>query len=142
MQRVAETSAGHLDRIGRMGRALGVGLLACTQRAEAGVIGGALRSLFAYRFSLASLDVSSYKMALGLSEGVDLAHLSAGLSIDRPGQGLWLDPSHPTVRVARVAWWDDAMVEHAISRGARFMVEPGQLIEWAAQDATALAGAA
>lgn len=135
IQAQAETAAGHLDRIGRLGRALGIGLLACTQRGEASVVGGSLRSLFAYRFSLAALDVGSHRMALGLADGVDLAHLTSGLSIDRPGCGLWLDPSHPTVRVARVAWWSDVTVAGLMHDHANFTVPLAQLVQWVAEDA-------
>lgn len=135
VQAVAQTAAGHLDRIGRLGRALGIGLVACTQRAEASVVGGSLRSLFAYRFAMASLDISSYRMALGVTDGVDLDHLIAGLSIDRPGCGLFLDPKHPTIRVARVAWWSDPHVAGLMLDHAHLTVPLAQLLESAAADA-------
>ncbi|MEA3218345.1 MAG: hypothetical protein QOJ19_4501 [Acidimicrobiia bacterium] len=113
----------------------GVGLVACTQRAEAAVIGGALRALSLIRFALASLDLSSYRMALGITDGVDLSHLTADLSIQRPGCGLWLDPTHPTIRVARVAWWSDVTVARLMLDHAEMTMPLGQLVEAAATDA-------
>jgi hypothetical protein len=134
-QRTAETCAGHLDRIGRMGRALGRRSRGLHTTCGSGGHRRCVASSFAYRFVLASLDLSSYRMALGITDGVDLSHLTADLSIQRPGCGLWLDPTHPTIRVARVAWWSDVTVARLMLDHAEMTMPLGQLVEAAATDA-------
>lgn len=135
---LAERCAGNLDRVGRLGRALGIGLVAATQRAEAAVLGANLRALFGWRLALASLDEASYRLGLGVSGDVDLSHLTSGLTTDRPGVGILLDPAHPSLRVVRVAWYTDEHVAFSMKAGSKFRVELGHLLEWARADAAAL----
>lgn len=117
-------------RIGRVGRALGVVMLAATQQPNAKVLGGTdLRSLFVRRAALFDPEQLSYVMALGQQATKTHASLLAWLSMDRPGLAVWSDPStHPVPWLARAHYWTDGDVDHQVAATGHLAVPLDRLI--------------
>lgn len=137
---LAATLLGLLDSIGRLGRASGVFLVAATQRAEALIIGGPLRSLFVYRFAMPSEDPTSYRLCLGIGDDYDLTHLTAGLSVAKPGKGIWKAPGGELVQ-ARIAWRTDNEVDAILDRHHHLALPLETLVGWALDDEALLCAA-
>lgn len=100
-----------LVSIGRLGRALGIHLVAATQRPDADTLTGALRGQFDWRLGLRVRDVNESRM-IAPTTVADLTTLNAG------GEAMWLPPLPHRVQLCRATWLAPRAVPEIAERTA------------------------